>query len=85
MNVNLNIERLVLDGISIPHYQRPILQAAMEEELSRLLAEGGLSSELASGGAVPSLRADEIQLKGERDPIEMGKQIARSVYGGIGR
>jgi hypothetical protein len=84
MNINVNIERLILDGISVSHAQRPLLQAAVEAELGRLLAEGGLGTELRSGGAVPSVPATAIQLSPDGNPTQWGQQIAQSVYGGIG-
>ncbi len=84
MNVNLRIDRLVLDGMEIAPEQCPVLQAAVETELSRLLTEGGLSPSLARGVAVPHLSVRDMQITGTSSPTEMGQQIARSVYGGIG-
>ncbi len=84
MNVELHIDRLVLDGIDLDHAGRPVLQAAVEAELSRLLAAGGLGA-LAAGGAVPSVRAEGIQLSGDGNPAQLGRQIAGAVYGGIGK
>lgn len=83
MNINLHIERLVLDGVSIEPHQRPLLQEALQNELVRLLAERGLSSSIAHGLAIPRLTASGIQLTGN-NPTQLGQQIARSVYGGIG-
>lgn len=85
MNVNLHIERLVLDGISIPPGQRPHLQAAVEGELTRLLTEGGAPSSWPSGGAVPYVAAESIQLGHDSNPKALGSQIAQAVYGGGGR
>ncbi len=85
MNINLNIEQLILDGIDLPHHQRPFLQASVEAELGRLLTTGGLAADLQSGGAVPRLSAEAIQLTGDSNPTTLGQQIARSVYGGLGR
>ncbi len=84
MNINLHIERLVLEGIDLDPAQRPILQAAVEAELSRLLAEGGVGS-LAAGGAVPSVKAEGFQMGGDGNPSALGRQIAGAVYGGIGK
>jgi hypothetical protein len=84
MNIKLHIEQLVLDGLPITPGQGPIVKAAVEAELTRLVAEGGLGPELASGGAVPSITADSIEHSGG-SPTQMGQQIARSLYGGIGR
>lgn len=84
MNINLHIERLVLDGLEIAPEQRPALQAAVEGELSRLLSERGLSPNLAQGIAVPSLSARDMHISRTSSPTELGQQIAQSVYGGIG-
>ena len=84
MSIKLHIERLVLDGLPVTRSQGPMVQAAVESELARLLAEGGLAQELATGGAVPSVRADTI-CSAERSPARIGRQIAGAVYGGIGR
>ncbi|MBZ0170217.1 hypothetical protein MELA_00261 [Candidatus Methylomirabilis lanthanidiphila] len=85
MNINLHIERLVLDGISLPPGDRPLLQAAMEAELTRLLASSGLSDELHSGGALYGVRTAGIQLANDEKPSRLGQQIAGAVYGGIGK
>jgi hypothetical protein len=82
--IRVRIDRLVLDGLPLERAQGPAVKAAVEAELSRLLAEGGIGRELALGGAVPSVPADSIRLAGG-GPAQVGKQIARSVYGGIGR
>jgi len=84
MTTKLHIERLVLEGLPITRSQGPLVQAAVEAELSRLLIEGGLSPKFASGGAVPSLSADSITLT-NGGPAQMGRQIARSVYVGMKR
>ena len=85
MNVNLHIERLILDGIDVEPAHRPILQASLERELGRLIARGGVGSELAAGGAVPSVKAGRFEFSGTGNPRQLGRQIARAVYGGIGK
>jgi hypothetical protein len=85
MNITVNIERLIFEGVSLAPWQRPLLQAAVEAELARLLAEGGVGGGLAAGWAVPSLPAGAIQLPGDGDPVAMGAQIAQAVYGGMSR
>ena len=84
MHINLHIERLVLDGISLSPGDRPLLQAAVEAELTRLLASGGLSGALQSGGVLYNVRTASIQLANDGNPARLGKQIAGAVYGGIG-
>jgi hypothetical protein len=85
VNINVHIERLILDGLSVTRSQGPLVQAAVEAELARLLATDGLSPELQVGGAVPSLKAGNIQIASESNPNQLGQQIAQVVYGGIGK
>jgi len=84
MNIAVHIERLILDGLPIGPGQGALVQAAVESELSRLLTEGGLASNLQSGGAFANVRTNAIQLAAGDHPTRLGQQIARSVYGGIG-
>lgn len=85
MNINLHIERLVLDGISLSPGERPLLQAAVETELTRLLASSGISDTLQSGGALYNVRTAGIQLANDGSPTRLGEQIAGAVYGGTGK
>jgi len=85
MNIVVHIERLILDGLPIGPGQGALVQAAVETELAHLLAESGLMSGVQSGGAVPAVRASAIQLTATSSPAQVGRQIARSVYGGIGK
>ena len=84
MNINLTIERLILDGLHIGAGHGVVVKSAVEAELSRLLAHGGVAPGLQSGGAFPSVRARSIQVSAEEKPTQLGRQIARAVYGGIG-
>jgi len=84
MNVYVHVERLVLDGVDVPHSGRPLLRASVEAELARLIAAEGLSPGLIGDRAVARLQGGELQLRGENDPAHLGRQIARAVYGGIG-
>jgi len=84
LNINVSIERLILDGLSLSYSQRPLVQAAVEAELARLLATDGLVSHLQSGGALHNIRGGNIQLTQQSDPHTLGQQIAQAVYGGIG-
>ena len=83
MNINLHIERLVLDGVNIAPSQRDLLQASVTAELRKLLNNGGFANNLVQGFALPRLSTNDIQLTGNNS-IQLGKQIAQSVYGGIG-
>lgn len=85
MNIELHIERLILDGVAVEPGRSGALRAALEAELTRLLSAGGLSPDLAGGVALPRVSAGAVQLGGEVEPAELGRQIAGSVYGGIGK
>lgn len=84
MNIVVHIDRIVLDGVSITPQQRAQLHAAIEAELGRLLAEGGITGDLAVGGAVPSIDAGSIAPEADATGGGLGTGIARAVYGGIG-
>ena len=85
MNITLHIERLILDGIAVPHRHRPIVQAAMEEELARLLALDGLSIDFQQSYVQQRLSAGVLELKDTDEPATLGRNIARAVYRGIGQ
>jgi len=84
MNINLHIERLVLNGLAIGSGEAALVQTAVEAELGRLLAIRGLKMSLQSVGAWPSVPVSVIQLTSSR-PAQLGQQIAQAVYGGIGQ
>lgn len=84
MNVRLHIERLVLDGLPLASGQSQVVQAAVEAELGRLIAESGVAPGLPALGAVPALAAGNIQLAPDASAAGIGAQIAHAVYGGIG-
>jgi len=48
MNIKVSIERLVLDGLPVSSAQGSLIGAAVETELARLLATGGLEMGLQS-------------------------------------
>jgi len=83
MNIQLNIERLILDGIDLQQHQGPLLKASVEAELTRLLSTGGISPSLAAGVAVPRIAVEPMQLNATNNATQLGRQIAQSVYGGI--
>ena len=84
MNVNLHIDRLILDGLDFGYEQRTLLQAAVQTELGRLLTAGGVSSEIATSGAIPHVAGKAIEVQQQNGPNDTGRRIAASVYGAIG-
>ena len=85
MNIHVHIERLILDGLPVERSQGLLVRAAVEQELTRLLAAHGLSDELRLGGALPRVKGDALSIGRETHPARLGRQIARALYAGIGR
>lgn len=81
MNINVHIERLILDGLPVTSDQGSSVHAAVETELARLLADKGF--DCSSGYAVPHLTASPIHLASAIKPWSVGQQIAKAVHGGL--
>ena len=84
MNINLHIERLVLDGVNLAPNQRHLLQASVEAELTRLLSKGGLNAQLNEGLSIPRSTAPQINIHPAMSSTHLGQQIATSIYQNIG-
>ena len=78
MNINLHIEKLVLEGLPVGAQDGPLVQAAVQQELARLLGQSGL----ALRGSVPALRGETIRMAGG-GAEQLGAQIAQAVHGGM--
>ena len=85
MNINLHIERLILDGLPIEGVDGGSLRIAIEGELTRLLTQSGGTPSLQTGTSLPSVRGDSIQLVAQSSPAQLGRQIAGSVHNGINK
>jgi len=80
MNIRLHIEQLVLRGVELTPTQRRQLQASLETELTRLLAQGGLAPAMLHGAMMPDPARRNFHNTGSRDAALLGTQIAQSVY-----
>ncbi|MEH2352903.1 hypothetical protein [Nostoc sp.] len=83
MNINIDIEKLVLEGMSISPSQGRKLQGLVETELARLLRTEGIPDNWSSGGVVSHVPRGAIQLKPGSNPTQMAQQIAQTVYRGM--
>jgi hypothetical protein len=83
VKILVHIERLVLDGLPLDRRSAPLVQAALEMELARLLRDTPTSGCLTSGGATPFLRADSVVIDGDTDPGEIGRGVAQALRGGL--
>ena len=80
MKINLHIERLVLEGLPVTAGQAPLVQSAVQQELTRLLGFGGIAPRLMNADAMPHARGDAVRFGGEASPRQLGTQIAESVH-----
>jgi len=78
MNINVSIERLVLDGLPVGSVQGHVIAAAMEAELTRLLTIEGLAA--SASRAESHLPAGHIHLIPDGSPRSVGRQIGDAVY-----
>lgn len=85
MKINLHIERLVLDGVTLGSAEQSVVQTSLEGKLVQLFAAGGVSDRLAGGAAISAIAAAGIHLHESASPSNLGEQLAQSIYGGIGK
>jgi hypothetical protein len=83
MRIELTIERLVLEGVTLSFGQRAELAAALEAELGRSLARTGMGAATGAGGAVPRLSATAAL--GSGSPRALARGIAAGVHGALTR
>jgi len=81
MNINLHIERLVFDGLSIASGEAGLVQTAVEAELERLLAKELFARPESSAQACIS--GGEMHLRPGVSARELGVQIGRSVFASL--
>jgi hypothetical protein len=83
--IDLSIDRLALDGLALGPREARAARTAVEAELSRLLTEAhDLPARLARGGAVGRLSRTPLQIDTYTNPTDLGTQIARALYTGMG-
>ena len=80
-SIELHIEELVLHGFAAA--DRRAIGAAVEAELTRLLASRGLPASLADGATIRAIDAGRVAVPGDARPANVGVQVAQSVYGGL--
>jgi hypothetical protein len=81
MNINLHIERLILEGLPVRGSESRLVQAAIESELTRLLARSELSGHSSEFATRTSVR--DIALSHNNNPAQLGRSIGKSVHSAI--
>jgi hypothetical protein len=82
--ISLHIERLVVDGLPLTAAQATRMQASLERELARLIAQGGDASAWAGAGAAQpaALAAPAVRWDATR-PHQLGRALARDVFASL--
>ena len=83
--VRLRIERLALEGFDFDSLQRGAVRRAVEAELATLLAGQTLPARLRAGGSSRQPPGPVLRIEAWSDPADLGRQVARAVYEGMGR
>ena len=82
-NIELHIEELVLHGFA--HGDRYRIGEAVEQELTRLLADRGVPESLAQGGEVANVDGGVFEVAPGARADVVGAQVAQAAYGGLRR
>jgi hypothetical protein len=81
--IEVDIEELVLHGFAPGDRYR--IGEAVEQELSRLLADRGVPESLEGGREVASVDGGAIEVATGSKAEAVGVRVAKAVYGGLGR
>jgi hypothetical protein len=82
MNIELRIERVVLD-LDLRPAERERVRVALEQRLAAMVRASGLRPDLLAGGAVPSLPAPAVTVAPGGAGAVLGAQIATSLGGAL--
>lgn len=82
MDIDVHIDRLVLDGLGLDARTAALVAAAVEAELASRLAAGPFDTAMGAA-AVPLLRAAPVQVPAGAGPQSLGHGIAAAVLGGL--
>ena len=80
-NVELHIEELVFHGF--PPGERHLIGQAVERELARLFAEGGVPPSLARDGEIGHLDGGDFEVRSGFGTEAIGARVARAIHGGL--
>jgi hypothetical protein len=85
MIINLHIDRVVVDGVSLEQGSERQMRVAVERELTALFTTRGVPSSLLGGGAVPRLSGTSMRQPKGSTPTGVGRDVAGSIYGSFSR
>ncbi len=79
MNINLHIERIILDGWQLNEHERGRLQQTLMDSLTTILRDGSLSPALLNSTHLSSLSGNTRNLSGSNDSVALGDQLAQGL------
>ena len=85
MNINVHIDRLILDGIDVEPSQKKELKAAVETELRQQLVNLGIGSTMQSNINHQSVKGGSLSIENIPTSASLGQQIGNAVYKGVGK
>ena len=80
MQINLRIERLILDGIPLSSADQAELAASLQLELGRLLSMEAGSQPWQTLDGQNHLQAGAIRYQPGSNPIHLGREIAANLH-----
>ncbi|NOR41700.1 MAG: hypothetical protein GQ572_00065 [Gammaproteobacteria bacterium] len=80
-NIELNIEELVLHGFSPG--DRHGIGEAVEQELTRLMADRGVPQSLEHGGKIGQVDGGAFEVAQDSRAQVVGAKVAKAVYWGL--
>lgn len=83
MNINLHIERLIVDDFGIQPQQRDELKAAVVAALRQQLVSQGIGASLHPETSRSSVNAGSISVESSKGLESLGQRIGHAVVGGI--
>ena len=76
--LNIQIGQLILEGISLTHEQRHQLKRTIEAQLNEMFSAKGIPK--GDAFMPKEMTAAAISLSQQPAPVQLGKQIASSLY-----
>ena len=83
MNIQFHIGHIILEGDLPSELDRHALQASLEQQLSHLLIEKGLTGRLEKGGAYTNAPVQDFHIESGDTAEQWGEHIGQAIYNGI--
>lgn len=83
MNINVHIERLVVEGLGVQPQQREELKAALVAALTQQLISQGSAFSMQPQTSLSSINAGSIAIESSEGIEGLGQQLCHAVFGSI--